>query len=54
MSAYAVGTTARILGWDTTSVNGELRTASAPIVSDSSCKSSYDSDFVRITMVCAS
>jgi secreted trypsin-like serine protease len=54
---YAAGTTARILGWGTTSENGsssnQLRTATVPIVSDSSCKSSYGSDFVASDMVCA-
>ncbi|KPI29297.1 Trypsin [Actinobacteria bacterium OK074] len=56
-SVYAAGTTARILGWGTTSENGSssnsLRTATVPIVSDSSCKSSYGSDFVASDMVCA-
>ncbi|MFE1311511.1 S1 family peptidase [Streptomyces sp. NPDC058755] len=54
---YAAGTTARILGWGTTSENGsssnQLRTATVPTVSDSSCKSSYGSDFVQTDMVCA-
>jgi secreted trypsin-like serine protease len=54
---YAAGTTARILGWGTTSENGsssnQLRTATVPIVSDSNCKSSYGSDFVASDMVCA-
>ncbi|MFF5023623.1 S1 family peptidase [Streptomyces collinus] len=54
---YASGTTARILGWGTTSENGsssnQLRTATVPIVSDSGCKSSYGSDFVQSDMVCA-
>ncbi|MFE0512576.1 S1 family peptidase [Streptomyces sp. NPDC058964] len=54
---YAAGTTARILGWGTTSENGsssnQLRTATVPIVSDSSCTSSYGSDFVQTDMVCA-
>ncbi|WP_330460571.1 serine protease [Streptomyces sp. NBC_00820] len=54
---YAAGTTARILGWGTTSENGsssnQLRTATVPVVSDSSCQSSYGSDFVQTDMVCA-
>ncbi|MFE0727330.1 S1 family peptidase [Streptomyces antibioticus] len=54
---YAAGTTARVLGWGTTSQNGsssnQLRTATVPIVSDSSCASSYGSDFVPSDMVCA-
>ncbi len=54
---YAAGTTARILGWGTTSESGsssnQLRTATVPIVSDSSCKSSYGSSFVATDMVCA-
>ncbi|MEH0547838.1 serine protease [Streptomyces sp. B21-105] len=54
---YAAGTTARIIGWGTTSENGsssdQLRTAAVPVVSDSSCKSSYGSDFVQTDMVCA-
>ncbi|MEU2435727.1 serine protease [Streptomyces rubradiris] len=54
---YAAGTSARILGWGTTSENGsssnQLRTATVPIVSDTSCRSSYGSDFVQSDMVCA-
>ncbi|MGW4514552.1 S1 family peptidase [Streptomyces sp. NPDC004393] len=54
---YAAGTTARIVGWGTTSESGnssnQLRTATVPIVSDSSCKSSYGSDYVQSDMVCA-
>ena len=54
---YAAGTTARIVGWGTTSESGsssnQLRTATVPIVSDSSCASSYGSDFVASDMVCA-
>ncbi|KAB1978577.1 S1 family peptidase [Streptomyces triticiradicis] len=54
---YAAGTTARIVGWGTTSENGsssnQLRTATVPTVSDSSCASSYGSDFVASDMVCA-
>ncbi|MCX4884501.1 MULTISPECIES: trypsin-like serine protease [unclassified Streptomyces] len=56
-SVYAAGTTARVLGWGTTSENGsssnQLRTATVPIVADSSCKSSYGSDFIQTDMVCA-
>ncbi|MFF9819160.1 S1 family peptidase [Streptomyces sp. NPDC014006] len=56
-SVYAAGTTARILGWGTTAENGsssnQLRTATVPIVSDASCKTSYGSDFVQSDMVCA-
>lgn len=56
-SVYAAGTTARVLGWGTTSESGsssnQLRTATVPIVSDSSCRSSYGSDFVASDMVCA-
>ncbi|MGW4759836.1 S1 family peptidase [Streptomyces chartreusis] len=55
--AYAAGTTARILGWGTTSSGGsssnQLRTATVPTVSDSSCASSYGSDFIASDMVCA-
>ncbi|MEY9995355.1 secreted trypsin-like serine protease [Streptomyces sp. V4I8] len=54
---YAAGTTARIIGWGTTSSNGsssnQLRTATVPIVSNSSCASSYGSDFLSSDMVCA-
>ncbi|MGP4007638.1 S1 family peptidase [Streptomyces sp. 4N124] len=54
---YATGATARILGWGTTSAGGsssnQLRTATVPLVSDSSCGSSYGSDFVQSDMVCA-
>lgn len=56
-SVYATGATARIIGWGTTSENGsssnQLRTATVPIVSNSSCASSYGSDFVATDMVCA-
>ncbi|MEV5529581.1 S1 family peptidase [Streptomyces prunicolor] len=56
-SVYATAATARILGWGTTSENGsssnQLRTATVPIVSDTSCKSSYGSDFIATDMVCA-
>jgi secreted trypsin-like serine protease len=56
-SLYAAGTTARVLGWGTTAESGgtsnQLRTATVPIVSDSSCKGSYGSDFVQTDMVCA-
>ncbi|WP_435217417.1 S1 family peptidase [Streptomyces sp. bgisy034] len=54
---YAAGTTARILGWGTTSSGGsssnQLRTATVPTVSDSSCAASYGSDFIASDMVCA-
>ncbi|WP_210584667.1 trypsin-like serine protease [Streptomyces sp. GESEQ-35] len=54
---YAAGSTARIIGWGTTSSGGsssnQLRTATVPIVSDSSCGSSYGSDYVQSDMVCA-
>ncbi|SDN19528.1 Trypsin [Streptomyces sp. cf386] len=54
---YAAGTTARIVGWGTTSSGGsssnQLRTATVPTVSDSSCGSSYGSDFIQSDMICA-
>ncbi|MGN9758051.1 S1 family peptidase [Streptomyces sp. SD31] len=54
---YASGTTARIVGWGTTSSGGsssnQLRTATVPTVSNSSCASSYGSDFIASDMVCA-
>ncbi|TKA10996.1 S1 family peptidase [Actinacidiphila oryziradicis] len=56
-AVYATGATARILGWGTTSESGsssnQLRTATVPIVSNTSCASSYGSDFVASDMVCA-
>ncbi|ANB09361.1 serine protease [Streptomyces ambofaciens] len=56
-SVYAAGTTARVLGWGTTRENGsssnQLRTATVPVVSDTSCRGSYGSDFVASDMVCA-
>jgi secreted trypsin-like serine protease len=56
-SVYAAGTTARILGWGTTSSGGsssnQLRNATVPIVSDSSCSRSYGSDYIASDMVCA-
>ncbi|WP_316740555.1 serine protease [Streptomyces sp. MK7] len=55
--AYAAGTTARVLGWGTTSESGsssdQLRTATVPVVSDADCASAYGSDFVASDMVCA-
>ncbi|KUO15776.1 S1 family peptidase [Streptomyces dysideae] len=54
---YAAGTTARIVGWGTTSSGGsssnQLRTATVPTVSDSSCGGSYGSDYIASDMVCA-
>jgi secreted trypsin-like serine protease len=54
---YAAGTTARIVGWGTTSAGGsssnQLRTATVPTVSNSSCSSSYGSDYIASDMVCA-
>ena len=54
---YAAGTTARIIGWGTTSSNGsssnQLRTATVPTVSNSSCSSSYGSSYIASDMVCA-
>ncbi|MFF3349806.1 S1 family peptidase [Streptomyces sp. NPDC002779] len=54
---YAAGTTARILGWGTTSASGsssnQLRTATVPIVSDAGCASSYGTDYLASDMVCA-
>ncbi|MFB8771781.1 S1 family peptidase [Streptomyces broussonetiae] len=56
-AVYAAGTTARILGWGTTRSGGsssnQLRTATVPTVSDSSCAGSYGSSFVAAEMVCA-
>lgn len=56
-SVYAAGTTARVVGWGTTSQNGsssnQLRTATVPTVSDAGCRTSYGSDFVASDMVCA-
>ncbi|MFJ1554950.1 S1 family peptidase [Streptomyces mirabilis] len=56
-SVYATGATARIIGWGTTSESGsssnQLRTATVPIVSNSSCAGSYGSEFVASDMVCA-
>ncbi|MFJ4465912.1 S1 family peptidase [Streptomyces sp. NPDC089424] len=56
-SVYAAGTTARVVGWGTTSQSGsssnQLRTATVPTVSDAGCRTSYGSDFVASDMVCA-
>jgi secreted trypsin-like serine protease len=56
-SVYAAGTTARIIGWGTTSSSGsssnQLRTATVPTVSNSSCTSSYGSSYIASDMVCA-
>jgi trypsin/PKD domain-containing protein/PASTA domain-containing protein len=54
---WAPGTTARIVGWGTTSPGGEisedLLEANVPLVSDQSCDEAYGSDFDEATMVCA-
>jgi len=56
---YAAGSTARIIGWGTTSSgrssSNQLRTATVPVVADSVCgsSSSYGSEFVASSMVCA-
>ncbi|MFE4667924.1 S1 family peptidase [Streptomyces sp. NPDC056716] len=54
---YATGATARVLGWGDTSENGsssnQLRTATVPTVSDTSCRTSYGTRFVATDMVCA-
>lgn len=56
-SVYAAGTTARIVGWGTTSSGGsssnQLRTATVPTVSNSSCGGAYGSRFIASNMVCA-
>ncbi|MFV0132929.1 S1 family peptidase [Streptomyces sp. HMX87] len=54
---YAPGTTARVLGWGTTSENGsssrQLRTATVPVVSDAGCGDAYGRNYVASEMVCA-
>ncbi|TVL90039.1 trypsin-like serine protease [Streptomyces sp. SAJ15] len=54
---YRAGTTARILGWGTTSSGGsssnQLRTATVPTTTDSTCKTAYGSRFIASDMVCA-
>ncbi|MER5179424.1 serine protease [Streptomyces sp. NPDC002896] len=54
---YAAGTTARILGWGTTSSGGsssnQLRTATVPTVSNATCSSAYGSSYIASDMVCA-
>ncbi|HXV04164.1 MAG TPA: serine protease, partial [Gaiellaceae bacterium] len=56
---WAPGTTARIVGWGTTSPGGggptsdDLLEADVPIVSDAFCGLAYDTDFDAATMVCA-
>ncbi|MEU5348324.1 serine protease [Streptomyces sp. NPDC020766] len=56
-SVYAAGTTARILGWGTTSSGGsssnQLRTATVPTVSNATCSSAYGSSYISSDMVCA-
>jgi trypsin len=53
---YTAGTTSRILGWGTTcsgcSASRYLLTATVPLVSNSSCSSSYD-EYNSTAMVCA-
>ncbi|WFB11824.1 serine protease [Streptomyces sp. LX-29] len=54
---YRAGTTARIIGWGTTSSGGsssnQLRTATVPTTTDSTCKTAYGSRFIASDMVCA-
>ncbi|MEU8673362.1 trypsin-like serine protease [Streptomyces sp. NPDC048560] len=55
---YAPGTQAKVYGWGrTSSTNNEiattLRTATLPIVSDTTCANSYGGDFKSGHMVCA-
>jgi secreted trypsin-like serine protease len=54
---YAAGTTARILGWGTTSSGGsssnQLRTATVPTVSNATCSAAYGSSYIASDMVCA-
>lgn len=56
---WAAGTTARIVGWGTTSPGGggsisqDLLEANVPIVSDASCAETYPLEFDDTTMVCA-
>jgi hypothetical protein len=54
---WAPGTTARIVGWGTTSYGGEisddLLEANVPLVSDDSCAEAYPGEFDETTMVCA-
>ncbi|MFD9195867.1 S1 family peptidase [Streptomyces phaeochromogenes] len=56
-SVYAAGTTARILGWGTTSSGGsssnQLRTATVPTVSNATCSTAYGSSYISSDMVCA-
>lgn len=56
-SLYAAGTTARILGWGTTSAGGsssnQLRTATVPVTSDATCRTAYGSSYIATDMVCA-
>lgn len=55
-SLYEAGTSATVLGWGRTAEGGDrtnsLRSADLPVVSDSSCSSSY-SNYNRSSMVCA-
>ncbi|MET9627581.1 serine protease [Lentzea sp. NPDC006480] len=54
---YTAGTSSTILGWGTTSSGGSasryLLKATVPLTSNSSCASSYGSDFIATAMVCA-
>ncbi|NEC90118.1 serine protease [Streptomyces sp. SID12501] len=56
-SVYAAGTTARIIGWGTTSSSGsssnQLRTATVPTVSNATCTTAYGSSYIASDMVCA-
>ncbi|MCP2169427.1 S1 family peptidase [Goodfellowiella coeruleoviolacea] len=53
---YAAGTSARILGWGTTSSGGSasryLLTATVPLTSNATCSSAYD-EYSSTAMVCA-
>jgi hypothetical protein len=56
-SLWAPGVTATIIGWGTTTFQGEesneLLEAEVPIITDSECSEDYGNDFDPETMVCA-
>ena len=56
-SKWAAGTTARIIGWGSTSEGGPISSnlleAGVPLIADADCSSAYPLDFDVSTMVCA-
>ncbi|WP_107102804.1 trypsin-like serine protease [Streptomyces torulosus] len=57
-SSYAAGTSAKVYGWGRTSstsddISEKLKTATLPVVSDTTCGNTWDPYFVKGNMFCA-